>query len=71
MKIVSVAETVEIPDGEWDDSLYDTSGMSFSGIVSLVQSNLSKIDKEEKRRRKEEKKYARAEEGISEGSSGD
>ena len=71
MKIVSVAETVEIPDGEWNDSLYDTSGMSFSGIVSLVQSNLSKIDKEEKRRRKEEKKYARAEEGISEGSSGD
>ena len=68
MKVVSVAETVEIPDGEWDDSLYDTTGMSFSAVVALVRSNLSKIDKEEKRRRKEEKKYAKAEEGIPEGS---
>ena len=57
-KITSVAKTVPIPKGEFNDSLYDTGGMSFAAVVSLVQSNLSKIAKEEARRRKEEKKYA-------------
>ena len=61
MKITSVADTVSIPDNEWDDSLYKTYGMSQDAINALVKSNLEKLDKEEERRRKEEDKYAELE----------
>lgn len=57
IKVNSIAKTVSIPEGEWDDSLYDTKGMSFDAVVKLVKQNLEKIEKEEARRRKEEKKY--------------
>ena len=58
-KITSVSKTVPIPKKEFDDSLYDTAGMSFAGVVSLVENNLKKIRKEEKRRQKEEEEYER------------
>lgn len=58
IKITSVADTVKIPKGEWDDSTYNTNGMSLEAIIQLVQNNLKKIDTEEARRRKEEAKYA-------------
>ena len=63
MKITSVAETVDIPDGEWDDKLYETNGMDIIALTKLVESNLKRIEIEENRRREEEQKYAKLEEG--------
>ena len=58
IKVLSVAETVAIPHGEWNDSTYNTIGMSTEAIEKLIKDNLDKIEKEEERRRKEEAKYA-------------
>lgn len=58
IKILAVSDTVPIPAGEFDDSLYETYGMNFSSICSLVSNNLNKIKTEENRRRNEERQYA-------------